>query len=635
MATIGELVIKILGDASDFKKVAEGVGQKATQLGQTATAAGEKLSVGLTLPIVGLGIAAVKSSSDLGESINAVNVVFGDANETILEFGENAATAVGLSNEAFNSLATVTGAFLQNVGFDARGAADETINLTTRAADMASVFNTDVSTALNAIQSGLKGEFNPLEQFGVKINAAAIEAKAFALGLGEVTVSQTDVAQAQLNLSDTLDVWNELMEDGKIGTDEAIQASINHAKAVAALEKAQAGSLGPLTDNAKATAALALIYGQTEKLAGDFANTSEGLANSTKIARAELTNAAANIGDQLIPIALQLVEVVREVVAWFMNLTPQARNIILVVLGIAAVLGPLLLIFGAVASAVGALLPVFGAVAAFLAGPFLVPIVAIIAFIALLAAAWTNNWGGIQEKTAAVVAFISGILSRFWEGLKAIFAVGFQFIQMIFSAWSSAFAGDWTAFGTKMREAWDFAWGMIISILQTAWKTISTIVSNLVNSVIDFFVSTNWGEVGTNIIRGIAKGITSGISIIKKAALNAAKAALAAAKAFLGISSPSKAFGELGLMSAKGFGGGFEKEMGKFQPGMSIAMAGANSATGITGGNMPALSRIAPKATVVIPITFAPMFPRDDEETIARALAPAIRRVLHQVGEDG
>ena len=82
-----------------------------------------------------------------------------------MRFGETSRTAVGLSQSAFNDLAVPLGALLSNVGLSADATAEQTINLTKRAADLASLFNTDVSTALEAINSGLKGEADPLEQF--------------------------------------------------------------------------------------------------------------------------------------------------------------------------------------------------------------------------------------------------------------------------------------------------------------------------------------------------------------------------------------------------------------------------------------------------------------------------------------
>jgi hypothetical protein len=189
---------------------------------------------------------ATEQASDLAESVNAVNVVFEDGADAIHNFSRESADMVGLSGAKFRQLASVTGAFLTNLGMDSAHAADQTIELTKRAADMASVFNTDVSSALQAIQSGLKGEFDPLEQFGVKLNMAAISAKAMEMGL--------------------------------------------------------AGSKAELTDSMKAQAALALIMEQTNKLAGDFLNTSDGLANSQRILAARFDDIKAKIGDVLLPI---------------------------------------------------------------------------------------------------------------------------------------------------------------------------------------------------------------------------------------------------------------------------------------------------------------------------------------------
>ena len=155
---------------------------------------------------------------------------------------------------------------------------------------MASIFNTDVSQAFGAIQSAIKGEFNPLEQFGVKMNAAMIEAKALEMGLADAT--------------------------------------------------------GEITDSAKATAALALVMEQTEQYAGDFANTSDGLANSTKIVKADLANLSAQMGTQLLPIALKIVTAFSGVVDKFTAMSPAGQTAVLAFAGILAAAGPVLTIVG-------------------------------------------------------------------------------------------------------------------------------------------------------------------------------------------------------------------------------------------------------------------------------------------------
>ena len=202
--------------------------------------------------IVKFGVDSVNAASNLEESMNAVNVVFGEASERIHTFGQVSAQAVGLSTREFNQLATVTGAMLTNLGMNADAAGKETIRLTQRASDMASVFNTDVPTAMAAINSALKGEANPIEQFGVKLNDAAVRARAVELGLA-ATTSQVDA-------------------------------------------------------NAKAAATLSLIYEQTNKTAGDFAKTSDSLANSQRRAAAAMENAQARFGKAVTPVLANLMD---------------------------------------------------------------------------------------------------------------------------------------------------------------------------------------------------------------------------------------------------------------------------------------------------------------------------------------
>ena len=213
--------------------------------------AGKAFKVGLTAGIAGLGVAALgiksvtNAASDLNESVNAVTVTFGKASKQVLEFSEKAATEAGLSMREFNELVTPVGASLQNFGFSAEEAATASIDLASRAADMASVFNTDVSEALGAIQAGLRGEADPLERFGVGLSDAAVKAKAMALGLAES-------------------------------------------------EKA-------LTAQDKAQARVALLMEQTNRLAGDFKNTSDGLANAQRVIAAEFENIKAKIGSAFLP----------------------------------------------------------------------------------------------------------------------------------------------------------------------------------------------------------------------------------------------------------------------------------------------------------------------------------------------
>ena len=234
-------------------------------IGRSLTGMGTLL-VGVGAPFAGLAAVATKAASDLEESVNAVNVVFGDASKTIHAFGENSAHNALLARQEFNELASVTGALLTNFGFSQDEAADKTLVLTRRAGDLASVFNTDVSEALFAINAALRGETEPIRRFAADVTDATLEVYALSQGI-ETSVSEMSQAE-------------------------------------------------------KAQLRLGAILEQTAKVEGDLANTRESVANSLKAVQAETTDLAAELGTALLPVvkevlstALSLVNTIKDWIA--------------------------------------------------------------------------------------------------------------------------------------------------------------------------------------------------------------------------------------------------------------------------------------------------------------------------------
>jgi len=250
-------------------KANKSVGGLNSSLGGLAKTAAA--GFGLQQGIKFLG-SAIGAFSDLEESVNAVQVQFGEGAETILEFGENAATAVGLANAEFNQLSVVTGALLSGFITDTQQAADETIRLTERASDMASVFNVPVQDALQAVQASLRGEQEPIRRFGVLMDNASVQAKALELGL--------------------------------------------------------AGSTKELTAQDKSMARLAIIYEQTDKVAGDFLNTQDSVANKQKVLNAQFTDAQAKLGEALVPLWLELLQAASDLIPVMEALVPAVAEVV-------------------------------------------------------------------------------------------------------------------------------------------------------------------------------------------------------------------------------------------------------------------------------------------------------------------
>ena len=218
------------------------------------------LSVG---GVIGFGLLKlVGQASTLEESINAVNVVFTTGSKAIHDYSRNSAKAVGLAKSDFLQLSAQTGGLFTNYGLSADEAANKTIILAERAADLASVYNTDVKRAFDAMSAGIRGETEAIRFFG-----------------------GTDVTDASLEMF--------LLEKG-IG------------KKVSELSQAEKGLFR-----------FEAMLAQTDNTSGDFANTARSAANATKILKAQIKDTAAGIGQGLLPVVEAVLPLVQNAVASF------------------------------------------------------------------------------------------------------------------------------------------------------------------------------------------------------------------------------------------------------------------------------------------------------------------------------
>ena len=104
---------------------------------------------------------------------------------------------------------------------------------------------------------------------------------------------------------------------------------------------------------------------------------------------------------------------------------------------------------------------------------------------------------------------------------------------------------------------------IIITLAGGLAKAIPQLISQIpaiVRSIWNGFTSVNWGEVGLNIITGIASGIAGAAGKLVNAAVNAAKDALNWVKDKLGIHSPSRVFrDQVGVMIGRGMAVGIDR----------------------------------------------------------------------------
>jgi phage-related protein len=198
------------------------------------------------LGVVRFGQSAVTEASNLNESLNAVQVMLGGAGDSFIEFGKNAADTLGLTQAELNQAVTPMASLFANAGLKGEGLSKNLQSLAQRAVDVGSVFNTTTEDVLGAFGAALRGESEPVRRFGVTLNEAAIGAEAVRLGLAD--------------------------------------------------------SAKNVSESAKVQARYSLLLQQTSKTQGDFANTSTGVANASRIANAQWKEAQARLGTVLLPI---------------------------------------------------------------------------------------------------------------------------------------------------------------------------------------------------------------------------------------------------------------------------------------------------------------------------------------------
>ena len=115
-AKTASLSVNIIADASKakaaFKQAEDAAGSLSNQMKSAGKAIGAAF-VGKEL--INFAKGSIQAASDLGESVNAVQVTFGKASEGILKFGETASKTVGMSASQFNSFAVQFAGFTQKI----------------------------------------------------------------------------------------------------------------------------------------------------------------------------------------------------------------------------------------------------------------------------------------------------------------------------------------------------------------------------------------------------------------------------------------------------------------------------------------------------------------------------------------
>lgn len=307
-----------LKGAENFSDVATkfaDAGTKLQNVGQKITAVGQKMTMSLTLPIAAAAAASVKLASDLEESSNKVDVVFGNMSLSVKQFATNALNSYGLAESTALQMAGTFGAMATSMGLSQQQSAKMSVALTALAADMASFYNVSTEVAQNSLQGIFTGETEALKKFGI-------------------VMTQTNLEQFA---ADQGKVYSKMSEAEKVMT------------------------------------RYAFVMEATKDAQGDFGRTSDGTANSLRVFQESLKELGAAFGEQLLPVITPIVQALTAMIQKIASLPAPVQKVIVIIVLIVAAIGPLLVIIGTLMSSLGAIITQAPIIAGALAG--LIPII--------------------------------------------------------------------------------------------------------------------------------------------------------------------------------------------------------------------------------------------------------------------
>lgn len=254
--TVAEGVVVVKADAKDLpRQIARDVEGNQAPVEQSGRSIGRSIFGGVTAAYAAIGGAqaitgffggAITGASDLNETLSKSSVIFGDNAGKIESFGNSAAKNVGMSKEAAIAAAAGFGDMFTQIGFTSDAALTMSTSVVQAAADLGSFSNLDTADVADRMSAAFRGEYDSLQAVIPNINAARVESEALA-ATGKTVASE-------------------------------------------------------LTAQEKAAAVLAIVQKDGARAMGDFARTSDGAANKSKILAASFEDQQTKLGGQLMPI---------------------------------------------------------------------------------------------------------------------------------------------------------------------------------------------------------------------------------------------------------------------------------------------------------------------------------------------
>ncbi|ADI00478.1 phage tail tape measure protein [Salisediminibacterium selenitireducens] len=520
----------------------EPIGQKMQDVGKRMETIGQDLTKKVTLPIVGIGAAAVKIGSDFEAGMSQVQAISGASGDELDRLAEKA-KEMGSSTKFSATESAEAMNYMAMAGWDTSqimGGLDGVMMLASASGESLASVSDIVTDALTAfgMEASEAGDFADLlasASSNANTNVGMLgesfkyvaplfgslgyssEDAALALGLmanAGIKGSQagTSLRGAITRLTNPTGDAAALIEDLGIQMTDAQGNMLPFDEVIGQLRS----SFGGLTEEQQAQYAstifgreamsgmLAIINATEDDYqsltdatrdyngaAGEMAEVmQDNLQGQLTILKSQLEGVAIEIFEILVPHLRTMVDYLQRAVEWFSNLNPGTQEAIVKVVALAAALGPVLLIGGKMVGTVGTLISLFSKFSLAMAGKTAAVGGAatatggLVAVKGMLAAAFTALTGPIGIAVAAIVG-ITAVGVALWRNWDTVKEKAGELGQAVSERWSN------------LRERTSEAWGNMTENIRERWSDIGERTSESLSSMQDH-MSTGWSNLQEN-----------------------------------------------------------------------------------------------------------------------------------------
>lgn len=275
----GSIRINTQLNTRGFERGAKGLLSGIERLGNSIR--GMIGSLGFAIGIAGLvsfGKKAIETASDIQEVQNVVDTAFGSMSYKMEEFASTAVKQFGISQLSAKQLGSTFMAMGKSMVGDMETASNMALNLTARAADMASFYNKSVQETSTALKSIYTGETESLKEYGVVMTQVNLQEFAYRQGINKKISAMNQAEKVQLQY--------------------------------------------------------AYVMEQTALAAGDFAKTSGSWANQVRILSEQFKELLSIIGSGLVKVLTPVVQFLNTVLTQLIAITKQAGSLLTKVFGL-------------------------------------------------------------------------------------------------------------------------------------------------------------------------------------------------------------------------------------------------------------------------------------------------------------